>query len=204
MSTELAPIVNREFRVSEVNGIKTISGYAAVFYREEDAGTTFDLGGGLEERIMPGAFDAALAEGQDVRALYNHEPDNLLGRMSAGTLAITVDAVGLRYNIPLDESDPDHQRVASKISRGDLAGSSFGFRIRDGGEKFSRQDGKTVRELRSLDLIDVGPVTFPAYTSTEAGFRSAHQALDAWKNQALAGYKSRGDDSLTHFRRHCR
>ena len=60
-------------------------GYGAVFYREGEAGTEYGLGGSIKERIQPGAFDRALAESDDVRGLFNHDPDNLLGRTANGT-----------------------------------------------------------------------------------------------------------------------
>ena len=117
---------------------KFLEGRAAVFYNSADPGTEFRFkmtspsnpkGDPIEvrERIMPGAFDLAVAQ-DDVRCLYNHE--GLLGRRSPGrsanTLALTVDAQGLNYRCEL----PSHalgQQVKESLSRGDLDGSSFQF-----------------------------------------------------------------------------
>ena len=161
-------------------------GYAAVFYRKDVAGTEYQFGWNetVRERIAPGAFDRALEE-DDVRALANHNDDILLGRTSAGTLELSVDDTGLRYRIGYDPSDPDHQRVAAKIARGDLNGSSFAFSVREEDWGGSDEDGH-IRELRDVQLYDVGPVTFPAYEATDASLRAvgddteARKAFDAY------------------------
>ena len=64
--------------------VKTISGYAAVFFREGDPGTQYELFEGAVERIMPGAFDDALRDRTDVVALLIHNFDWLLGRTKSG------------------------------------------------------------------------------------------------------------------------
>jgi HK97 family phage prohead protease len=69
-------------------GKSKISGYSAVFDRLSE-----DLGG-FREKIKPGAFKNALA-GSDVRALFNHDSNYILGRESAGTLQLHEDSKGL-------------------------------------------------------------------------------------------------------------
>lgn len=158
---------------------KRIEGYAAVFYREGDDGTEYQLGTDYFERIDRDAFNEALERMDDVRALFNHDDDNLLGRVSSGTLALSVDDVGLRYSIAIDEDDSDHLRVAAKIERGDLTGSSFAFAP----ERVEWIDGekRTTRIIKSVRLYDVGPVTFPAYEASTAQLRDGSTALDELK-----------------------
>lgn len=140
-----------------------IEGYAAVFWQRDDSGTQFNLGQDYVERIMPGAFDRAVRGASDVVALFNHNADHLLGRVSAGTLQLSVDQRGLKYRI--DEASTQLGRdVEAMQRRGDLAGSSFGFvPLR---EIHTRDGSLKVREVHDLGLRDVGPVTFPAYPST--------------------------------------
>ena len=107
----------------------TIRGYAALFYKEDTPVESQDLGG-FTERIMPGAFDNVMKRGTDVVALYNHDPMYILGRESAGTLRISVDERGLRYEVDAPESQ---KMVVEAISRGDVRGSSFAFRVKDDG-----------------------------------------------------------------------
>lgn len=176
-----------ETRADGNGDAKTISGYAAVFYREGDPGTVYEMWPDLHERIMPGAFDRAVSEQDDVRALFNHNPDNLLGRFPSGGLRISVDNVGLRYELDVDPNDPDHARVISKLERGDLTGSSFAFEAEKA--QWIEVDGVDIRLVESVKLYDVGPVTYPAYESTTAGARSddggedIRHAREAWKRQ---------------------
>ena len=160
-----APIKLRE---NSDGAAPTITGYAAVFYDPADPGTAFRLWGKVEERIMPAAFDKALAR-DDVRALFNHNSACILGRTTAGTLRLTTDARGLRYEIDPPDTQAARDLIAS-IRRGDVTGSSFAF-IPD--SIMDRKDGdKQALEIHDCQLFDVGPVTYPAYPATEAGLRS--------------------------------
>lgn len=155
---------------------KTLTGYGAVFYRENEPGTEYWLWSDLVERIMPGAFDRALRE-DDVRAFFNHAPDTILGRRALkpeDTLRLSVDNVGLRYEIDFDSADPDHQRIFPKVASRKVDGSSFMFvptnevyrTITD--ENDQRIDIIEVVEVR---LWEVGPVVFPAYEGTTSETR---------------------------------
>lgn len=136
---------------------KKITGYAAMFNRMSVPLPT--RSGTFRERILPGAFNP---EG-DVLARYNH--DILLGRSTSGTLKLSVDETGLRYEItPSDSALTQH--VVQAIRRGDVRGSSFAFEVVPGGESWKVENGERVRELRSVVLRDVGPVDMPAYPDT--------------------------------------
>lgn len=164
---------------------RVIVGYAAVFFREDDPGTEYWLWDDTVERIMPGAFDAAVREADVVRGLTNHDSNWLLGRSDVGTVRLSVDAVGLKYEIDPPDTQAGRDTVAL-LERGDLDGSSFGFRI-FGGKRGKTvwaevtRDSKTlyIREIHDCELVDVGPVTFPAYTATAAGVRSETDAAEA-------------------------
>lgn len=160
-------VLETETRVEQRDGTPVISGYAAVYYRQGDAGTEF-TGLGFRERIAPGAFDRTVAE-DDIRGLFDHRSDRVLGRTRAGTMKLEIDKRGLRYEIPFDDQDPDHRAVKRKLERGDISGSSFGFRVRD--EEWTTEEGEDVRTLRDIALSEVSIVTFPAYVGTNAGVR---------------------------------
>jgi HK97 family phage prohead protease len=175
-----------EVRVVEQDGVPHIRGYGAVFNE-----WSMDLGG-FREMVEPGAFTKTLQEA-DVRALFNHDPNRVLGRSQAGTLRVFEDEHGLGY----DAIPPDTQwarDLLTSIKRGDIDGSSFGFRaVRDTWSKDG--DGNPTRRLREVELFDVGPVTFPAYTQTSAEARSKveemRQATDAPGQEA---HPSGGDE----------
>jgi uncharacterized protein len=126
--------------------------------------------GGFVERVAPGAFAQTIKE-QDVRGLFNHNEDYVLGRAGAGTLRFTDSADGLGYEIDLNPEDPDAVRVRAKLARGDVIGSSFGFRVLED-EWSETEQGFPLRTLRQVSLRDVGPVTFPAYTDSKSALRS--------------------------------
>ncbi|MEN6526909.1 MAG: HK97 family phage prohead protease [Candidatus Polarisedimenticolia bacterium] len=145
-----------------------IVGHAAVFDQN-----SLDLG--FTERVAPGAFARAIAERQDVRALWNHDPSYVLGRSAAGTLALSEDAVGLLYEIDPPDTQWARDLMAS-LKRGDVTQSSFSFEARtDQWRKGS--DGSWTRTLLDVDLYDVSPVTFPAYLGTDASSRMRETGL---------------------------
>lgn len=157
-----------EMRDSASGGLPTIVGYAAVFNAETNIG-------GFFERIKPGAFARAIAEQQDVRALFNHDPNFLLGRLGAGTLRMAEDEQGLRVEIDPPDTQTGRE-VVELIRRGDIYGMSFGFMaMKESWD--STEDGVALRILEDVDLFDVSPVTFPAYEQTEVAVRSAAEAV---------------------------
>lgn len=156
-----------EYRAISGGG-SVVSGYAAVFHRSDDHGTTYRFadsrGRMITERIKAGAFDKALIQ-DDVIAMYSHSHLDVLGRVSSGTLRLSVDARGLRYSITMPETRND---VLELIQRGDVKGSSFSFKPRDGGQRWFQDNGVTIRDLTDLQVFDVGPTCSPAYGSTTA------------------------------------
>lgn len=157
-----------------------IVGYASVFFRADDPGTEYELwpadqwGPRVVERIMPTAFDRAAKE-DDVRALFNHDTNVVLGRSGAGTLRLSVDSVGLRYEIDPPDTQAARDLIQS-LRRGDVSGSSFGFLPRNTAHREIKAEGDKpgliVLERHDVQLFDVGPVTFPAYEGSTSGVRS--------------------------------
>jgi HK97 family phage prohead protease len=174
-----------EVRVeSRADGGKTLVGYGAVYHRADVPGSEYRLAPDIVERIAPGAFDRALKENQDVRGLYNHDPNMLLGRSAAGTMRLSSDKTGLRYEIDLPDTQVGRD-VAASVARGDLTGSSFSFRINGkAGQRFEKANGYDVRHIVDCDLYDCGPVVFPAYSATSTAVRSADDCDDAIEARA--------------------
>lgn len=146
-----------ELRMAEDG--QTIHGYAAVFNSMSE-----DLGG-FREIIAPGAFSETL--NADVRALWNHDANHVLGRTKSGTLRLYEDQRGLRVEIDAPEAAG---WMLDSMRRGDVDQMSFGFRTRD--DEWKMEDGYPLRTLRKVDLFDVSVVTFPAYPETDAAVRS--------------------------------
>jgi len=149
-----------------------IRGYAALFNVEADLGYA-------KEIIMPGAFDECLAN--DVRCLFNHDPNIILGRGNnkptafgkGQTLRYGVDSVGLWYEVVLDTSIPTHYTLSEAINRNDINQSSFAFLVKEQSWVQTEQGQPNIRKiLKFKELLDVSPVTYPAYEDTTIGMRS--------------------------------
>jgi len=156
------------------DGRLAIVGYGAVFFREGDAGTEYDVwgDGSLVERVMPGAFDRAVRE-DDVRSFFNHDPNLILGRRRPGaegnTLELSIDDRGLLYRV---YPPPTRQDVAEAVARGDVDGSSFMFVPRR--VTWIEEEDRWIRQIEDVELWEVGPVAFPAYESTTAQLRTRY------------------------------
>ena len=153
---------------------KEIGGIAAVVNSATDLGY-------FEEVILPGAFDYALSKEYDIRCLFNHEAELILGRTKADTCKVFVNADGnLEYTWVPDYENPTHMSVVRSIMRGDITQSSFAFTIKEQTWSESTQYGTMgKRTIKVIDeLFDVSPVTYPAYEETEADARSAMAMRD--------------------------
>lgn len=143
-------------------GMPTLMGHAAKF------GVLSEDLGGFREKISREAFRNTLANG-DCRALVNHDSRLVLGRVSNGTLKLREDQQGLACEIQLPNTSYARDLVES-IRRGDINGMSFGFRVKR--DDWNQEGLETVRTLKDVELLDVSPVTYPAYPQTDVAMRS--------------------------------
>ena len=156
---------------------RTIKGHAAVFDQETRVGSYW-------ERIERGAFKEAIDRGDDVRALFNHDEDKLLGRRSSGTLRMRETDHGLEVEIDLPDTTLGND-VLELVRRGDITGMSFGFI--PGDEEWETRDGEQIRVHRSIaKLVDVSPVTFPAYEGTDVQIRKRKVEVMAEEERAMS------------------
>jgi HK97 family phage prohead protease len=183
-----------------------IVGYAAKF-----GVNSLDLGD-FVERIDPQAFGiVAERRGRkrplETRALWNHDANFPLARYP-GTLRMNVDDIGLRYEFPVPDTTYGRD-LAANIDAGIVRGSSFSFQIAPGGEAWSVEDGRSIRTVTRIDsLIDVGPVTFPAYPDADVSV--AQRSFNAFRSQRdadssrLLAVQARAADLREYLRRHGR
>ena len=148
----------------------TLRGYAAVVGPLSEV-LADDKGRAFREKLEPGAFARAL-EKCDARCLVNHDVNQLIGRMKAGTLRMTEDELGLRVECDLPDTQIGHD-TAESIRRGDLDGMSFSFDLDEKDTSWDHGTEPSTRSIRSVSRIyDVGPVAFPAYQDTSVAMRS--------------------------------
>lgn len=166
----------KEIRISgELRAVKKedepekIVGYAARFNQLSD------VLGNFREQIQPGFFDGI--ENDDVRALFNHDPNYVLGRSTAGTLKLSQDDEGLAIEITPPDTTWARDLMTS-IKRGDVSQMSFAFSVAENGDKWEKVDGSWIRTLvKKGRVFDVSPVTYPAYPQTSAAVRSKLETL---------------------------
>lgn len=152
-----------------------LEGYFAVY------GDVYQVWDGATESIAPGAFDESIHG--DVRALYNHNDDLILGRTAAGTLELREDNRGLWGRIKLNRNDSDAMNVYERIKRGDITGCSFGFNIAEEETEY-RDDGSIHWTIKKVDpLYEISPTIFPAYEATSVSARG--KQLDEMKKRKL-------------------
>lgn len=171
MSTPVAVVPERRIVSTDVHverrgekRLPVISGYAARF--NELAPEQW----GFREKIDPTFFDDVLASPEtDVRAFFNHDNNLIVGRQSAGTLRLSVDAKGLRYEIDPPDTQAGRDLVVS-VERGDVREASFSFVLAEhDGDSWDETQVPPVRTLRKAARVyDVGPVCFPWYPTASA------------------------------------
>ena len=158
--------------VRAANDRKSIGGYAAKYMKQSR-----NLGGFVEQ-IDLRAFNKSRGDGwPDVMARYNHDDNMLLGTIGAGTLRLSIDDIGLFYEV-----DPPAARadILELVARGDVAKSSFAFRVMTDGDSWGLNDlDIPLRTLTNVQLVDVAPVNSPAYLDTTTGLRSLAAYVDA-------------------------
>jgi len=175
METRYIPFKEIETRNDSDTGDLYIEGYFAVF------GDTYHVWDGATESIAPGAFDESVHG--DVRALYNHNDDLILGRTSAGTMELREDSHGLWGRIKLNRNDTDAMNAYERIKRGDITGCSFGFNI-ESEETEYRDDGTVHWTITKVNpLYEVSPCVFPAYEATNVSARG--KQIDDMKKRRL-------------------
>ena len=152
---------NLELRQDEETKKRTIAGHAAVF-------NTIDGPDFFRERINPGAFAESL-EADDIRALFNHNPDLILGRNKSETLRLREDETGLHMEIDVPDTTVGRDLLES-VARGDISQASFAFQTIDA--SWDTVDGTDVRTLEKVRLFDVSPVTYPFYEATDVALRT--------------------------------
>lgn len=133
------------------------------------------------EQFAPGAFADSLTSGADCRALYEHDYTKLLGRTTSGTLVLTEDNTGLRFEL----TPPDTQLgrdVLTLVERGDISGMSFGFRALN--EEWNIASAPYVRTVTAAELREITVTSMPAYT--QSSVEIARRSLMA-QHSSLAG-----------------
>ena len=147
----------------------------------------------VAERLDPHAFDDTLQIQPDVRCLWNHNADIVLGRTGNGTLSLRVDEHGLFGEVAINPEDSDAMNALARIRRGDVSQCSFGFEVLE--EEKVNRGNDVLFELKKVRLWEVSPVAFPAYKETSVSARNDDAAevkrrdFEAWQLKQKARFE---------------
>ena len=191
--SELHPDVERRFftiqdmkleKREDTESLPKITGYAAVFNK-------YSVDMGFREKIAPGAFRSALKI-SDARALYNHNPDYVLGRQSAGTLTLREDDKGLWMEVSPPNTSYARDLVEN-IRLKNIKEQSFGFTVKSDSWEDIESNTPTRTLLEIGEVFDASVVTYPAYQDTTVALRS----LEIAKSQAKPAFSAMPEETDT-------
>lgn len=148
------------------------------------------------ETILPGAFRDFLSKERDVKVLWNHNHDIVLGSTGNKTAMLKEDEVGLFGSVEINRADSEAMNAYARVSRGDVSGCSFGFDIGEMKEEIDDTGVYRTSIIKVNPLYEVSPCTFPAYPSTTISARCRERVgnlkrrkIDVWKKQMLKKIK---------------
>ena len=179
----------------DADGKRVLAGYFSVFDEP------YQVCDGWIETIAHGAFARYLDEGGDVKILWNHDSNIVLGSTSSGTAVLREDEKGLYGEVSINDKDQDALNAYARVMRGDVAGCSFGFEIGRQEEWWDDEGVYHTKVLEVYPLYEVSPCTFPAYRGTNIEAReqferakqnkskAQEERLSRWRQEALKRLK---------------
>lgn len=175
-------ISNVEVRAVEGSEEKVITGYAAK-YNSRSCVLRDWWGDEFVEEISQGAFDESL-KNNVIKSYLNHNTDITLGSTRSGTLKLESDEVGLRFDLILPNTQAGNDLYES-VKRGDIDGTSFGFRVKDDKWTEVEHEGKSImkRTLTDIDLFEISPTPNPAYEESSVDCRSLEKIKGEKRNK---------------------
>lgn len=174
-------------KIREEGSKRYLEGYFAVF------GEPYQVWDGWIEAIERGAFARYLASGEDVKVLWNHDSNIVLGSTGNGTASLREDETGLFGSVEINENDSEAVSAYARVARGDVNGCSFGFDIARQ-EEWWDDDGIYHTKITEVDpLYEVSPCTFPAYKATSVSARAKDSLEDAKRRFEQAKEQKRND-----------
>lgn len=171
-----------------------IEGYAATFGSKTHIRS---LEGEFDESILKGAFAKSIRRSRNNPPImqWNHGRDTRVGAVPIGVYdVIEEDSHGLRVEGDLFDN-PVVEPIRQAIAGGAVRGMSFKFTVtrdvwRDSEGKILRSSeigdllwnpgsrGPLHRTLLEVDLLEMGPVSTPAYKSTSIKLRNSDPEMD--------------------------
>lgn len=140
---------------------------------------------GVFEQVSPESVDDSL-ENEDIRSLFNHDDNLVLGRTGNNTLKLRKDEKGLFGQVIINKDDSEAMNAYARIKRGDVVGCSFGFMPID--QDYAENGERTDITIRKMRLFEVSPCVFPAYPQTEISARKTD--VEKFRKEQLENKKN--------------
>lgn len=163
---------------------KTISGYALKWDRPAI------IGGLFEERFASTSLERSLRENPDVVALWAHDQSRPLGRVANGTLAVSVDATGLRYSLTPDTLSPLGQEALATVGRGTVDQVSVGFFSEE--EQWDDSGDIPRRLITRATVYEISLVVWGAYGPDTSAHVRLKKPTSPSAKRAEAAMRARG------------
>ncbi len=165
-----------EVRSDEQTPSRTIVGYAAKFERWSEP-----IMGWFKEKIARDAFSET--DVTDVIMCFNHDANAILARTISGTLRLSTDEVGLRFEFEAPQTTLGND-ILELVRRGDISKCSFKFTVDKDSWRYADKENKLEYDERTVEhisrLYDVSLVVYPAYKDTEASVRELEERKAQW------------------------
>lgn len=126
---------------------------------------------GFYEEVRNGAFDKTLNDGHNIFAMYNHDSNMILGSTRSGSLKLSTDDIGLKFELRVNDKVSYARDLYELVKAGDISGCSFGFYVNDDDWSYT-EDRIDLRTINEVELMEVTITPFPAYLDSEANCRS--------------------------------
>lgn len=162
-----------------------MSGHFLVFDQWTEIKSCYE--GNFLERFAPGSVKKTIRENREaMRVLFQHGFDYVVGDKPLGPIrTLEEDSVGDHvsgvagawYEVPLLDAGYVRDDVLPGLEA-DLYGASFRFRVireeidEEPGVSDHNPNGLPERTIKEAQVMEFGPVTFPAYAGASAGVRS--------------------------------
>jgi HK97 family phage prohead protease len=122
-----------------------------------------DIHGCFHEQLMPGVFGDSIKSGKRIMALWGHDVNKPIGNTENKSLRVWEQPGGLSYDILIDSSISWAKDALEAVKSGLVTNTSFGFRVLK--DKRVGEGKDVTRQILKGELLEVSPVTFPAYPS---------------------------------------
>ena len=146
--------------------------------------TEVEIWPGFFEKIRSGALSDSLKDGSVKKSFFNHNPSFVLSTTESDpALELKDESDGLRFKSPIPDTTYGND-LRENLKRKNVRGASFSFDVDKEGEIITVDEkGNWHREITKATLYEIGPVTNPAYESTEVSLRSVENIVKEIKQR---------------------